>query len=352
MIPVVRADGTPRERGLAVGRGLAEQIGRSVSFYERYFAAREVDGAGIATLSAPFLAAAGRTVPDLVEVLRGMAEGADVAFDWLVAANVFEELDPLVSPDAAAKERCTSFVSIGEDRALLGHTEQWMAGDLGCVGVVVDVPGNGEVAVVSPVVASWLPAVGANAAGGAVSVMSLSAADDGEGVPRVLVSRHCLSARDRDDAVRRATLEPRSGGYAYLWAWAADDPLVLETTARSHAVVGSAGHANHYVDPGLASVASAPSASSMSRFERICALVETGPPREAGAAMALLADHDSEPNTICRHPDPADGEEADCVVFGMVVDLAARELWVADGAPCEGKVERFSIDELLREVGS
>ena len=27
MIPVVRASGAPRERGLAVGRGLAEQIG-------------------------------------------------------------------------------------------------------------------------------------------------------------------------------------------------------------------------------------------------------------------------------------------------------------------------------------
>jgi isopenicillin-N N-acyltransferase-like protein len=346
VIPVVRASGTPRERGLAVGRGLAEPIARSAAFYERYFTARGHDASSIASLAAPYLAAAEQAVPDLVEVLRAMATGADVDPTWLVAANAFEELDPLMPDAPPPRERCTAFASVAPGGTILGHTEQWMAGDRGCVGLVVDDPGGDGIAVVSPVVASWLPAVGANAAGGAVSVMSLRAPDDGVGVPRVLVSRHALGSRDAADAVRRATLESRSGGYAYLWGWRDDAPLAVETTARAHAVVATSGHANHYLDPGLAAEAFEPSDSSRSRHARVCALVEAAPPVDLASALAILADHGADP-PICRHPDPADGDEADCLVFAMVVDLGARELWVADGNPCEGLVDRFSIDELL-----
>lgn len=349
MIPVVRATGGPRERGLAIGRGMAEPIARSTAFYARYFEARGHDAASVASLARPFVSAAERTVPDLVEVLRGMAAGADVDLTWLVAANAFEELDPLMPGAPAPRERCTSFVNVADGRTILGHTEQWMAGDLGCVGLVVDVPGDGETAVVSPVVASWLPAVGANAAGGAVSVMSLRAHDDGEGVPRVLVSRHALGSRDAADAVRRATLDPRSGGYAYLWGWRDAGTLAIETTAHAHAMVSTPGHANHYLDPDLAARTREPSASSRSRHARVCALVGSAPPTDLASAIAVLADHGADP-PICQHPDPAEGDEADCLVFAMAVDLGADELWVADGNPCEGRIDRFEIRDLLEGV--
>ena len=345
MIPVVRASGTPTERGTAIGRGLAEPIGRSAAFYERYFGARDLDTAGIRVLSAPFLAAAEERVPGEVAVLRAMAASADVAFEWLFAANAFEELDPLAMP-ATRAERCTSFVRADAGGTILGHTEQWLAGDLGCVAIVIDDPGGGAVPVVSPVVASWLPAVGVNAAGGAVSVMSLTAPDDGVGVPRVLVSRHALGARDPDDAVRRATVTPRSGGYAYLWGWPGGRSLCVETSATRHATVEATGHANHCLDPSLAAAEESPSEGSLQRSARACALVEAAPPGTLGDAMAVLSDHEA---PICVHPDPAEGDEADCIVFAMAVDVDTGELWVADGNPCEGRVERFEVRELLAD---
>jgi isopenicillin-N N-acyltransferase-like protein len=183
-----------------------------------------------------------------------------------------------------------------------------------------------------------------NAAGGAVSVMSLSAPDDGVGVPRVLVSRHALGARDPGDAVRRATLSPRSGGYAYLWGWPGGRSLGLETSATRHATVDCVGLANHCIDPALATSGDPPGEGSRRRYARACALVESSPPGTLIDAMAVLADHEA---PICVHPDPAEGDEADCVVFAMAVDVERGELWVADGNPCEGRVERFGVRELL-----
>ena len=245
---MVHASGTPRERGRAVGSGFPDEMGRSVEFYRRYFGRRGIEDLELHGLLAPFLAAAEDALPDLVEVLRGMAEAADVPFDWLLAANAFEELDPIV--ETRRVERCTAFVDhrSGND-GTLAHNEQWLAGDMGCAAIVVDHP-NDDTAVVSPTVASWLPSVGVNQRGHAQAVMSLWAPDDGVGVPRVLVSRLALGSADREEAIRRAAMPGRSGGYAYLCAAPGGASFLIETSAGRHAVLdGVIGHTNHYLDP-------------------------------------------------------------------------------------------------------
>src|SRR5947209_9499059 len=145
-----------------------------------------------------------------VSLLRGMAEGADLPFSAVFLPNAFEELDPAGSPAAVdlpgrsrrGVERCTAVSVAAPGVAMLGHNENWMVGDGETVAVVIEIPSEpGAIATVSPTVAACLSAVGMNAAGGAVGVMSLTAPDDGAGVPRVLVSRHALEARDRADAL-------------------------------------------------------------------------------------------------------------------------------------------------------
>ena len=81
----------------------------------------------------------------------------------------------------------------GPGYTLLGHNEQWLAGDVGHVAVVVELPDDGP-ALVSPTLACCLPAVGMNEYRVAQGIQSLVANDDGVGIPRVLVSRHALVA--------------------------------------------------------------------------------------------------------------------------------------------------------------
>jgi isopenicillin-N N-acyltransferase-like protein len=346
-IDIVRATGGPRERGRAVGSVLAEPIGRSLDFYRGFLERRGVTMDALPAMLAPYRTSAERALPDLVLEIDGMAEGAGVQAWELFAPNAWEELEPQMEL-AAAPDRCTAFAASGPGGTVLGHNEQWYAGDAGNVAVTVQRP-EAETAFASPSVVTCLPAVGINAAGMAQGVMSLSADDDGEGIPRVPVSRHALTAVDLDDSVRRATGAGKSGGYAYVLASAGGGTRILETAASDHAVLpGPGGHTNHYLDPRLAARGDT-SAGSRSRLSRLQELLQQHRPEEPEEVMEILRDHVGEPQAICLHPDPAEGDEATAVLFSMVCHLETRRMWVAVGNPCESPYEEIDLPELLRE---
>jgi hypothetical protein len=176
--------------------------------------------------------------------------------------------------------------------------------------------------------------------------MSLVASDDRTGVPRVLVSRHVLGAVGREDAVCRACIAGRSGGYAYLCAEPEGDTYVVETSARRHALLeGVNGHTNHYLDPELASIGEEPSPGSLARNERICSLLAERVPQSPEEAMELLADHGSGGVGPCVHPDPSAGDEGDAIMFAMVCDVEARQMWVSPGQPCEAPFIEVELTE-------
>ena len=371
-IPVIRASGTPYERGLAIGRALADPIRRSAAYNLAHFARRGLDRAAIEALTGPLLEATRRGLPHELAALHGMADGAGLPLLDVAGAERLRgarsrtpisgrgPTGPARRPPGPARspgpsraiERCSALAVAAPGLALLGHNEQWLANEPGDVAVVVEIPDDpAEPAIVSPTCASWRPAVGMTSTGHAQAVMSLTARDDRPGIPRVLVSRSALSARDAADARARATPVDRSGGYAYLHAFRGGTATVVETTATREALVGGpAVHTNHYLDPELAALGAPPSAGSLARHARLAELVAAALPATPADVMAILADHGSAPSTICLHPDPADGDDAEAVIFAMVCDLQAGRMWVAPGRPCEVPFEEFDLAELLADA--
>jgi isopenicillin-N N-acyltransferase-like protein len=305
--------------------------------------------------------------PESMAVLKGMSIGAMVPILELFAINAFEELEPqLESPEGELlflqrkegyvkspppaglppRERCSSLTIRLADTTLIAHNEHWLAGDLDNVAVVVDVPGDGRVPVASPTVVCCLPAVGINAHGCAQGIGSLMASDDGPGVPRVFVSRSSLESRTRPDAIARAAMPGRAGGYGHVYAFP-DDALTVETTGRDHRVLDHAGpHTNHYQHPDLARLAPPPSEGSLARLARLQALLAKRDPRTPEALMEIMRDHESSPQAICLHPEPDEGDEASAVMFSMVADVSARRMWVTAGNPCESDYTEIDLSEL------
>jgi isopenicillin-N N-acyltransferase-like protein len=277
----------------------------------------------------------------------------------LFAINAFEELEPLLeAPEGGLlflqrkegylspppTERCSSFAVATPEVTILAHNEHWLAGDLGNVAVVIDQPDDHGIAVASPTIVCCLPAVGMNGHGGAQGIGSLTASDDGVGVPRVLVSRHSLEALDRADAIARAGLPQRAGGYGHAFAFAGGDLFAVETTGERLAVVdGPPVHTNHYLDPKLAGLGPEPSEGSRARRDRLQQLISDRHPRSVADVMDILRDHGSDPQAICLHPDPEEGDEASAVVFSMVVELEERRMWVAPGNPCQNAYEEVDL---------
>jgi hypothetical protein len=318
-----------------IGLELGDLIHRSLDFYRGYFADLGVRDPAAAL--AAYRAAAEGSLPELVTMLAAMAKAAQVSEVELFAVNACEELEERKVP----AERCSSFTAVGPGFTILAHNEQWLADDGGNVAVVVEHPADG-VALVSPTLAACLPAVGMNELGGAQGIHSLTARDDRVGIPRVLVSRHALEAKDRVDSIRRAGIPGRAGGYAHLMAFRGGDTFVLETTANALAVLAGPGpHTNHYLDPELAEAGDEPGSGSVSRLERLNELLQASPPATPEDAMAILRDHDSSPQAICKHPS-ADGREETSIVFSMVCELESGRMWVAPGNPCETNFEEVA----------
>jgi isopenicillin-N N-acyltransferase-like protein len=335
---IVHAEGDAETRGRVIGEALGDLIHRSLDFYRGY-----LEGLGVRDLEAtlaPYWAAAERALPEHTRTIAATASAADVPVHELFAVNACEELETLPAPVAA--ERCSTFTAVAPGATLLAHNEQWFAGDADNIAVVVE-HSTGGVAVASPTVACCLGAVGMNSSGGAQGIDSLTARDDGVGIPRVLVSRHSLEARDRQDAVRRAGLSGRAGGYGHVFAFAGGGTVTVETTAERLAILDGPGpHANHYVSPELQEVGSEAAAGSVSRYNRLVELLAQHAPATAEEAMEILRDHDSSPQAICKHAAP-DSPEESIVVFSMVCELESRRMWVVPGNPCDNPYEEVEL---------
>ncbi len=329
MLRVVRAEGSPAERGRTIGRELGDLIARSLGFYRDVVGSRDA-----AALVAPFRAVAA-ALPEYVAVLEGMAAGAEVSPDELWLVNAFEEVEP-------ALERCSTFTVLADGATILAHNEQWLAGDAGNVALVVEACEDGT-RLASPTVSCCLPAVGMNSHGLAQGIDSLSACDDRVGIPRVLVSRHALAGRDLVDAAARATLPGRAGGYAHVLACRGGEAATVETTSSRSSILGPGAHTNHYLDSELARVGEA-SEGSVARQERLAELLRE-PPSSPEDAMELLRDHASAPQAVCEHGAPGE-DQASVVLFSMVCELESGRMWVAPGNPCKTPFAEVDLVDL------
>jgi Acyl-coenzyme A:6-aminopenicillanic acid acyl-transferase len=185
-----------------------------------------------------------------------------------------------------------------------------------------------------------------NGAGAAQAIMSLSAVDDGVGIPRVLTSRASLQARDPTEAIALASLSGRAGGYAHLFAFSGGRTFTVETSANRAAVLDRQGHhTNHYVDPALSSLEADPRwEGTRQRLARLEWLLRERPPSSPEDAMAILADHEPGAQSICLHPEDPDDPESSAVLFGMVCHVESRRLWVAPGNPCHIPFETIDLE--------
>jgi hypothetical protein len=343
VVRIVLAEGDAGERGRTIGRELGDLIARSLGFYREWLARRGVGADELERLVAPYRAAAA-ALPEEAALLDAVAAGAEVRPAELWAVNALEELEPRLAAPVA--ERCSTFTAVSPGATILAHNEQWAAGDAGNVAVVVESPRDG-LPLASPTVACCLPAVGVNGAGLAQGIDSLSGPGDRVGVPRVLVSRRALAASTLDEAVARAALPGRAGGYAHVLARRGGEALTVETTAAGSVVLSGPGaHTNHYLDPGLAADGDPPSEGSRARHVRLAGLLRDRPPATPEEAMALLRDHASSPQAICEHGDPRD-DEASVVLFSMVCELEQGRMWLASGNPCRTPYEEVDLRDVL-----
>ena len=357
-LPLVRLSGTPYEQGARHGQQLRERVRQNVAVYFDRFA-REVQLA-----PADVLARARRCRADVearnedyAAAMRGVADGAGIDLDRIVALNVRYELLYDRFGAIAMADGCTSFAvspaAAASGHLLLGQNWDWIPEVKGAVLHTIEPDGLETLSFTEAGIVGGK--IGLNSAGLGLAINGLSTtADDWErlGTPFHARCFEILRRRDLDAAVRVVTGSPRACATNFLIAQVPDRVANVEAAPDSVYVAGWVDrwlvHANHFVVPDILGVVETPSERrpiSCHRQGRLQELLATGSPVTVEDVQRYLRDHEGFPDSICRHEDPAEPEEERyATVASVVMDLHERVLSIADGPPCHGVYDSIRLE--------
>ena len=330
-IPFIRAHGSHRDAGAAIGAATADTI--------RAAAADSFDAA----LAREFRAVTVEHLPHVVEELDAAAEAAGADPLAVFAASVEE----LASP-ALAATGCSDLVVTGARTAdghlLVAHTNDLEASRENDV-VAVEWHVDGEPTIFTLGIGPWL-SVGWNGAGLSVTGNELTPADDRVGIPRLLQMRDVVATRTVREAIESILHPTRASSYNWVLAHRDGEVANVEGSATAAAVTepvdGALAHTNDYRDPKMRRFEANPhardSAKRCERAERL--LAETaGDELTVNRLRVLLANHEDGPDSLCRHGDH-DGVKT---VFWCVADVTAGMVVYGRGNPCESDAETYAF---------
>jgi isopenicillin-N N-acyltransferase-like protein len=367
-LPHVRVAGGPRERGRQYGEATRERIARSLEAYEALFAHYAGIGWDEATAQAArYLEPIERYEPRFAEELRGIAEGAGVRLDDVLALNTRTEVMYAAQARTAEGLRrpseCSAFALTPEATGgptLVGQNWDWHLHAFETCVVLEAEQDDGRPDYVTVVEAGLLAKAGLNSAGIGLATNALVCSDDrGEpGVPYHVVLRGILDAETISDALQAVQRSVRSSSASYVVAHADGLAAGIESAPGDHSRVGLVFpergvvlHTNHFLAPpaGLSDVSIWAMPTSPFRLERLRTRIEAARGAlTADALRDLLADHANHPGGICCHPDRrVPGAEQTATVVSLVADLDARTLWLADGPPCSTAWRRLELSGFL-----
>jgi isopenicillin-N N-acyltransferase-like protein len=352
--PLIEVGGSHREIGRQIGEAASERVGRSLAYYEEnieWLAGMSFAAAEERALV--LLRHAERELPQYVEELAGLAEGAGVPFERLLVLNCGEEILCAERPPAAGSgpqppDRCTCLALAAPGRTIVGHNEDWVEDDIeNMVLLTITAPDGTRILALTG--AAYLPMCGVNAHGIAFYGNTLYACDERPGVPNAFKHRWLLEATTRGEADARARMVGRARGSNHLNARAGGEIWDVEVSAERDATIEADDwlvHTNHFTSPQLQDVERSESVGSRLRLRRGRELVAAGLARgddPFDIVAAVLADHANVPTSICAHhvpDDPAHGPTTGSVI----IELEERRLHVCAGRPCENAYRVVSLD--------
>jgi len=355
--------GEPYVRGKAHGLQFRPQI-REVVAKDRMATERVIqERTGIAlpdehwlSLVRRYLVHVEEYAPDLVEEVRGIADGADLPFEQLFAFNAFLDFCDLSSRPLAPKLLfgCTTFaaanIATQDGRAYLGQNYDWRTIYRPAATLLQYHRSDGPSALLFTF-AGLLGCAGMNSAGLGIVINKLTPSDSRPGVTYPFILRKALEQTNIPDAIGAIVGAHRASGIFYLIADNSGEIIGVETTATDYDILYAMedylGHANHYVHPRLLPY-DAPNrwlkADTYVRWSRINKLLQ----RRCGQIglddlQAFTRDH---VGYICHHPEPGCSElDSEGTNAGLIMDLKSLKLWLALGNPCENEYVEYGFPQ-------
>ncbi len=348
----VSTEPDPYDRGFSFGRALTAEIGRTVAAYDRLFeSACGLRPDQVVSLGERAGRVLGERHPDLLAEMRGIAAGAGIATDSILALNARTE----ILADGGRPE-CSAIGVAGAragGRCLLAQNWDWhpdLADSL-VVWTITDTTGRSFTTLTE---AGILTKIGLNDGGLGLCLNILRSSLDGgvEGDPvHVLCRRVLAEAASVDDAAAILADAKATASSCFTVAAAGGGGPALASFELSPSGLGRVDaeeglllHTNHFVAP-LRGGEDAFRRDYPDSEQRLAEL-ESGlradrSPIDGERIKAALRSHEAGRIAICCHDadNPAHDERLETLA-SVLMDLGEGRMEISDGAPCVAEYER------------
>lgn len=342
--PVVRTNAVePFDRGFQHGAEARDQIAVSIATYKQLFKDFVgIEWAEAKRLGANYAGPIGQYAPDLLEEIRGVAEGSGYELDEILALNSRSE----IALSARLVDGCTSFSVFGtattDGSVLLCQNWDWRASQRGAF-IVLIIEREDRPSITMLTEAGIIGKIGFNSRGLGACLNALvtdEVRDDG--VPLHVVLRRILESNNLGDAIEAVSRGNIASAANFLIAQDEGGAIDIEAVPSEFDVLlpdkDMIWHTNHLRSLRLVGVRDLGKhvlPDSYPRLARVARLLEERHGRmSVEESMFILRDGANGPDAICRREDPADpaGKRLQ-TVFSVIMNLTAGDLHVADGPP-------------------
>jgi isopenicillin-N N-acyltransferase-like protein len=341
--PFYEFSGDPYELGFSYGRALTQQIRDTLGDTLAMAASAGQSRDAALEWSAAQLPKISKLGPHFVEEMRGMAEGAKLGLNEIVAIQVRPGTGRM-------RGGCTSIAAADgatvDGRAIGAQNRDLFLGFRKKMAVTLLRP-TGRAALLMHAVPGELGGTGLNGHGLALFANSLGASGGRNWMGTPVLRRVLLERDDADGAVAAAKGMdgPAVGSFLLIDAGGRIRnleilPERMSVTARDKGIYA---HTNHCLDPENLPFEQKPLPfpGSVGRCRTMERAMEAVSGRIDVAVMKrLLAQHEPSEEHICRHTEnPTEQETA----ATSIVETTTRTLHISYGPPCEGRFAKYTI---------
>ncbi len=370
-IPYLKAEGTAKQVGVEIGRGAKGLIAANRRLYfDRFRKEWGLRRDEVLDRARAYERVIRDADEEYAETMEGVAAGSQEELHDIVALNVRYEIAyseyarrGQTGAAPAPPEGCTALAvlpsRIRGGRLIMAQNWDWISGVRGLI--LQGRVGNG------PEVLAFTEAgivggkIGLNSRGLGLLVNGLHSDRDRWdrlGMPFHVRCWQILRCGTIDEGSRRVREPPGSCSANFLLGQAdgvGGRLLDLETSPVGSRELkpreGVLTHANHFHDPeglGITEPLLDERTSTHQRQERVNRLLGASLGRsrklDLEGVKRVLRDHDGQPRSICRHPDPSlPHSESYETIVSIILDLTGSTLLISEGAPCSSAYTAFSL---------
>jgi isopenicillin-N N-acyltransferase like protein len=357
--PLIEIEGAAAQRGRQYGRAAGERIALSLATYRAAYEKVGLDWTRTHELARRFVPQIATYDADSLAEIEGIAAGAEVALEDIVALNARSELLYAHEKLGASEppDGCTGLVVLPEASASgrLIHAQNWdWRVESAALGIVLRIRPDVGPAMLTFVEAGMLARAGFNEHGIATTGNFLRSATDGAkaGVPLPLIRRAILKSEILAQALSVVFRSARTVSNNMIISHAGGEAVSLETCPEEVfwqlPQNGVLVHANHFKTPGaLAKVRDRSletSPDSLYRDRRVeAALAEKAPRIGREDVIAALSDRYGSPRAVCRSPSVGPGGATSCTVATIVMQPQDRRMWIAPTPFTEHRYTEYTL---------